>query len=117
MIYAVLFVLAATFVNAADTTGTTSVLTGTPTPADTTATTTQTAATTEVPAAVCEAKTVKLAPWTVRRLNRVADRQARAAARAECCCKDSCCKEKCCCADRSNKVLVVESRRANCNCR
>lgn len=61
-------------------------------------------------APVCceQARVVKLSPWTVRRLNRVADRQEARDAR-NCCCKSS--------DDCSPKALVVESRRKTCNCR
>ena len=76
------------------------------------------AATAPQPAASCceceEARVVKLAPWTVRRLNRVADRQEAREAR-NCCCAKDCCKGDCCCKAKP-KVLVVENRKNNCNC-
>lgn len=59
-----------------------------------------------------EARVVKLSPWTVRRLNRVADRQEAREAR-NCCCNKSCkCSDDC-----NPKTLVVESRKKTCNCR
>lgn len=92
-IFAVLFVFCAA-ANAADD-GTVSVLTNPPAPV--------------VADSVCceQARSVKLAPWTVRRLNRVADRQEAREAR-KCCCNDVC-KEDCCC--NKPKLLVVENRR------
>jgi len=91
---------------------------GTPTPADDTVsvlkTTTVQSAAPVVQATVCEeARVVKLAPWQVRRLNRVADRQE--AREAKNCCKDSCsCKDDCC---QKPKTLVLESRRKEkCDC-
>lgn len=64
------------------------------------------------PVACEEARVVKLAPWQVRRLNRVADRQEARDSR-NCCCKDSCgCNDDCC---KKPKTLVLESRR-KCDC-
>lgn len=60
-----------------------------------------------------EAKVVKLAPWQVRRLNRVADRQEAREAR-KCCDPCSCKKDDCC---QKSKTLVLESRRKEkCDC-
>lgn len=92
---------------------------GTPTPADDTAsvlktTTAQSAPAPVVQATDCEeARVVKIAPWQVRRLNRVADRQE--VREAKNCCKDSCsCKDDCC---QKPKTLVLESRRKEkCDC-
>lgn len=58
-----------------------------------------------------EARVVKLSPWTVRRLNRVADRQEAREAR-NCCCKGCDCTDNC-----NPKTLVIESRKKTCNCR
>lgn len=65
-----------------------------------------------VQASACEeARVVKLAPWQVRRLNRVADRQEAREAR-KCCDACSCKKDDCC-----QKTLVLESRRKEkCDC-
>lgn len=103
--------LIATAVVAQD--GTTSVLTNQPTPATATApATTTTAAAAPVAAPQCSevAKVAKLAPWQVRRLNRIADRQEARDAR-KCCCDPCACEkaDKCdCCKTRA---VVVESRR------
>jgi hypothetical protein len=60
------------------------------------------------PVACCEeARTVKLSPWVVRRLNRVADRQE--AREDRCCCRCKGCD--------SAKTLVLESRKKTCDCR
>ena len=60
-----------------------------------------------------EARVVKLAPWQVRRLNRVADRQEAREAR-KCCCDSCSCKDDCC---QKPKTLVLESRRKEkCDC-
>lgn len=71
-------------------------------------------AVTVVPAAApcCEptAKVVKLAPWTVRRLNRIADRQE-AREERKCCCNPCACNKDCC---DDAKVVLVESRRNCC---
>lgn len=67
--------------------------------------------TTTTTTACCEeARVVKLSPWTVRRLNRVADRQEAREAR-NCCCKGCNCSDDC-----NPKTLVVESRKKTCNC-
>lgn len=59
-----------------------------------------------------EARVVKLAPWQVRRLNRVADRQEAREARK--CCDACSCKDDCC---QKPKTLVLESRRKEkCDC-
>lgn len=56
----------------------------------------------------CEvAKLVKLAPWQVRRLNRVADRQEARDAKKCCCVEKS---DRCKCACRRPPAVVVESR-------
>lgn len=98
--------LIATAVVAQD--GTTSVLKGQPTPATATADTTATATAAEP--CVETAKVVKLAPWHVRRLNRIADRQEAREARKCCCDKCECAScDKCDCC--KTKAVVVESRR------
>lgn len=55
-----------------------------------------------------EVRAVKLSPWTVRRLNRVADRQEARDAR-KCCCDPCDCNK--------TKTVLVESRKKTCNCR
>lgn len=94
---------------------------GTPTPADGTvsvlkAETTQVSAPAPVAATATaceEARVVKLSPWQVRRLNRVADRQEARDAR-KCCCDPCSCKDDCC---KKTKTLILESRRKeNCDC-
>jgi hypothetical protein len=133
-IFATLVLFAFCFVASAGNDGTVSVLNtaadtqaqATPTPATTTTTvaaaTTTTAtvaccegATTVATVACCEeARAVKLAPWTVRRLNRVADRQEAREARKCGCCKESCnCGQDCCKAP----TALVESRRKCNRCR
>ena len=123
-IFATLVLFAFCFVASAGNDGTVSVLNtaadtqaqATPTPATTTTTVAAAATTTTTTATVAcceEARAVKLAPWTVRRLNRVADRQEAREARKCGCCKESCnCSQDCC---KAPKALVVESRR-KCNC-
>jgi hypothetical protein len=60
--------------------------------------------------ACCEtAKLAKLPPWQVRRLNRIADRQAAREAR-KCCC-DPCACQKADPCDCKTKAVVVEARR------
>lgn len=56
----------------------------------------------------CEsAKLVRLAPWQVRRLNRIADRQEAREAK-KCCCPGK--SDKCKCDCRKAATVVVESR-------
>jgi hypothetical protein len=57
-----------------------------------------------------EARGVKLSPWHVRRINRIADRQEAREAR-NCCCKSESC--DCC---KKSKTLVVEARGRKCDC-
>lgn len=88
--------------------GTTSVLTNQPTPAAGTATTTVAA----TPVECCEeAKVAKLAPWQVRRLNRIADRQEAREARKCCCDPCACEKEDACKCKCKTRAVVVEARR------
>lgn len=90
--------------------GTVSVLKTANEAATTPAATQPTVATTTTTACCEEARVVKLSPWTVRRLNRVADRQEAREAR-NCCCKGCNCSDDC-----NPKTLVVESRKKTCNC-
>lgn len=56
-----------------------------------------------------EVRALTLAPWQVRRLNRVADRQEARDARKSCC---GCCETSC----RSTNVLVEARKKPCCGC-
>lgn len=91
--------------------GTKSVLVNAPTPASNEASSSVATAAPAVSSAVsqcCEpAKLVKLAPWQVRRLNRVAERQEAREAK-KCCRSDK--SDNCKCECRKPSAVVVESR-------
>jgi cytochrome oxidase assembly protein ShyY1 len=71
---------------------------------------TATAVTVITPVTCCEpAKLAKLPPWQVRRLNRIADRQAARDAR-KCCCDPCECQKVDACGCKT-RAVVVEARR------